>query len=102
MTKDRFLDALLARTVSHAEIRNVNTSFLHAFEIKKDKIPFLLGIFWSGLVFLNEAFVFQVHDLVTNVTSFLPSTNVKLGITGTYALSTSGAQSQKLTSTFLL
>ena len=103
MTKDGFLNTLLARSMSHAEIRNVNTSLLHAFEIKKkDKISFLLVIFWLGLVCLNEAFVFQIHDLATNVTSFLPSANMKLGTIGTYALSSNRAQAQKLTSTFLL
>jgi len=102
MTKDGFLDTLLARSMSHAEIRNVNTSLLKAFEIKKDKISFLLVIFWLGLVCLNEAFVFQIHDLATNVTSFLHTANVKLGTIGTYALSSSRAQAQKLASTFLL
>jgi hypothetical protein len=75
MTKDRFLDAVLARSMSHAEIRNVNASLLHAFEIKKDEIAFLLLViiffFMLRMVFLNVALVFQVHDLATNVTSFL-------------------------------
>jgi hypothetical protein len=108
MTQNRLLNALLARSMSHAEIRNVNAGLLHTFEIKKDEIAFLLILLVTilfpllGLVFLHVAFVFQVYDLATNVTFFLSSTYVKLGSIGTYTLSTSRAQSQKLTSTFLL
>jgi hypothetical protein len=107
MSHDRFLDALLARSMSHAEIRNVNASLLHAFEIKKDEIAFLLLViifffFMLRMVFLNVALVFQVHDLATNVTSFLSCTDVSFSVVGTYTLSTSRAPFQELTSTFLL
>jgi gamma-glutamylcysteine synthetase len=61
MSQDRLLDALLARSVSHAEIRNVNTSIWHAFEIEKDEIAFLLLViiffFMFRMVFLNVALV---------------------------------------------